>query len=225
MGLDSVELVMEFEDEFGVEFTDAEAGSMNTVGKVADHIQTELEKQSLQPEYCPTSRSFYKVRQQLSSVLSIARRTIKPKDALEKLIPLEKRRDIWAKLKSVGLLMPALERSRIMSNVCIAIVCTISLALALIFLEPFLLLIAIPLFIALAYATRQYAIHIPAVCLTIGDLSIYATSMQDFDSTNSAWSRIEILLKVRMITAEQLGIPIDKIAEDSRFDEDLKIDR
>lgn len=225
MGFDGVELVMEFEDEFGIEITDEAAGSMNAIGKVVDHIQTELKKRSEQPKYCPTSRSFYKVRQQLSKVLPIPRRMINPKDPLEKIIPIDRRQDIWPKLRSVGLFLPALERSKVVSRVSIAVVCAIPLAITLLFLEPYFMLTAIPLGIAIAYATRQYAVHIPAVCLTVGDLSVYATSMRDHDSANSAWSRSEVLLKVRMITAEQLGIPIDKIAEDSRFNEDLKMDR
>jgi acyl carrier protein len=44
MGLDTVELVMEFEDEFALEIPDASAERMFTVGDAVDWIFAELER-------------------------------------------------------------------------------------------------------------------------------------------------------------------------------------
>ncbi|MGB7296065.1 MAG: acyl carrier protein [Candidatus Aminicenantales bacterium] len=42
--LDTVELVMAFEDEFSLDIPDEEAEKLNTVGKALDYIQTRLSK-------------------------------------------------------------------------------------------------------------------------------------------------------------------------------------
>ncbi len=43
--LDTVELVMALEEEFGFEITDEEAEGMRTVGNVVEYIQNKLKKQ------------------------------------------------------------------------------------------------------------------------------------------------------------------------------------
>ncbi len=42
--LDTVELVMALEDEFGLDIPDEEAEKLSTVGKALDYIQTRLSK-------------------------------------------------------------------------------------------------------------------------------------------------------------------------------------
>lgn len=42
MGLDSVELVMEFEEQFGIDIPDADAEKLQTVGDVTDYVTTRL---------------------------------------------------------------------------------------------------------------------------------------------------------------------------------------
>ncbi|MFZ2052992.1 MAG: acyl carrier protein [Candidatus Aminicenantales bacterium] len=42
--LDTVELVMALEDEFGLDIPDGEAEKLTTVGKALDYIQTRLSK-------------------------------------------------------------------------------------------------------------------------------------------------------------------------------------
>ena len=53
---------------------------------------------------------------------------------------------------------------------------------------------------------------------------MYTTSMKSSDLTDATPTRREILYKIRVITSEQLGIPMEQIREDSRFTEDLHID-
>jgi acyl carrier protein len=44
--LDTVELIMEFEDEFGVEISDEDAEKLNTVGEATAYLEQLLEKKN-----------------------------------------------------------------------------------------------------------------------------------------------------------------------------------
>ena len=50
MGLDSVELVMAFEEEFGIEFSDEEAEQIVTVGDARDAILRKLTDRAQNPD-------------------------------------------------------------------------------------------------------------------------------------------------------------------------------
>ena len=63
MGLDSVELVMEFEDRFGVEITDEDAQAMATPRDVTDYMCARLEVRN--SSSCLRQHLFYQVRRAL----------------------------------------------------------------------------------------------------------------------------------------------------------------
>ena len=222
MGLDGVELVMEFEDEFGIQIPDAAAEEMPTVGDVVEFLHTELSRTLKQAESCLTSRSFYKLRRGLIKLLSLPSREITLKTELEQLIPREQRREIWANLHSYGLRLPSLERSSVtvLAASLIVIGCTGGLSVML--HDSLFLLTSLPLWFIASLVTKPLAVFVPGNCRTISDLVMYCTSMNKSEITDAP-SRREILYKIKFITSEQLGIPVDKIAEDSNFSEDLGI--
>lgn len=222
MGLDGVELVMEFEDEFGIQIPDDAAEKMPTVGDVTEFVYAELRRTLPQAKSCLTSRSFYKLRQGLVKLLSVPRRDITPKTELEHLIPIEHRREIWRRLLSQGLRLPSLERSSVtvLTASLIVIVCAGGLSVML--HDSWFLLTTLPLWFVASLVTKPLAVFVPGNCRTISDLVMYCTSMNKSEITDAP-SRRDILYKIKVITSEQLGIPIDKIAEDSNFSEDLGI--
>ena len=68
MGLDGVELVMEFEDEFHVTIEDEVAGSLQTIGDVARYVT--WQRRSKWPRVsCPTTRTFYETHRLLCEEL------------------------------------------------------------------------------------------------------------------------------------------------------------
>lgn len=222
MGLDGVELVMEFEDEFGIQIPDAAAEEMPTVGDVVEFVHTELSRTLKQAESCLTSRSFYKLRRGLIKLLSLPRREITPKTELEQMIPRKQRREIWDNLHSYHLRLPSLERSTVTvwNTSLVVIVCAGGLSVVL--HDSWFLLTTLPLWFVASLATKPLAVFVPGNCRTISDLVMYSTSMNKSEITDLP-SRREILHRIRLISSEQLGIPIEKITEDSNFSQDLGI--
>jgi acyl carrier protein len=78
MGLDYVELVMEFEDEFDVQIPDAVATEMCTVGDSVETILSLLRQRPHAMGVCQTARSFYRLRSELHQSFGIPRHRIKP---------------------------------------------------------------------------------------------------------------------------------------------------
>ena len=223
MGLDGVELVMEFEDEFGLQIPDNVAERLLSVHDVTEYVHAELSRTLPQAEACLTSRSFYRLRRELTTFLSLSRRDITPKTELGSLIPQEQRRDLWQVLLSCGIQLPSLQRSTATVWTAAIIVTACAAALAVVTRDPWFLLAALPLWFVASLATRPLAVFVPGSAQTISDLVMYATSMKASDLTDAAPTRREILYKIRVITSEQLGIPMEQIREDSRFTEDLHI--
>lgn len=60
MGLDTVELVMAFEEEFGIHIEDADAAEMTTPGHVADYVINRVRLNKDAP--CHSQVGFYKIR-------------------------------------------------------------------------------------------------------------------------------------------------------------------
>ena len=98
MGLEGVELVMEFEDEFGLQIPDDVAEKMPSVRDVIEYVHAELRNTLPQAESCLTSRSFYRLRRELTKFLSLPRRNVTPKTELGSLIPQERRREVWLRM-------------------------------------------------------------------------------------------------------------------------------
>ncbi len=222
MGLDGVELVMEVEGEFGIRISDEAAGQIATVGQLADLVWSEVRgrRAAFHGEHCPTSRSFYAIRRRLCDVLPAQRRSIRPASRLREFIPRQIRRRVWAELTRQGFALPGLARPGWAVGVAVGGAIAPACALALGFRAPALLLTAALFGGAAALLTRPLAVRLP--CSTVGELAMFAGTAPQA----RAWpSRAEVVCKLRAITAEQLGLPIESVQETSRFVEDLKLDQ
>jgi len=105
MGLDSVELVLRTEDEFGITFSDEEAAAAITVGELYDLVLSKIEA----TPGCLTSKAFYLTRRALMECFGAPRRSIRPSTQLEPFLPEETRRKLWGKLQEeISLRIPGL---------------------------------------------------------------------------------------------------------------------
>ena len=97
MGLDSLEIVMGWEEAFGISFADAEAATLGTPRMAVDLICRKLEVRE-GDDFCFSQRIFYLLRRAFVTVLACPRASITPQTRLGDLIPVRGRQQIWAAL-------------------------------------------------------------------------------------------------------------------------------
>jgi len=85
MGLDAVELVMAWEEAFGIEIPDRDAAGMRTVREAIDWIGMRVNARPLGP--CRTRRAFHRLRCALVEELGVPRAAVRPKTPLGDLLP------------------------------------------------------------------------------------------------------------------------------------------
>ena len=78
MGLDSVELVMAFEAEFGIEFSDAEAEQIVTVGDAHYGILRQLYKRVQDPDTIDTDDVWERVQRIIQEHIGVDLKKITP---------------------------------------------------------------------------------------------------------------------------------------------------
>ena len=93
MGMDSVELVLAIEEDFGVLIPDEEAEQMLTVGDVYDWLKVKLS--SADAVDCLTQQVFYKLRRALVQNYSLDKAAIRPDTRLTDLLPIEVVAEGW----------------------------------------------------------------------------------------------------------------------------------
>lgn len=99
MGLDAVEILMGWEEAFGITITDAEATVLRTPRQSIDLIALKLDAQDGPQRACLTHRAFYHLRRSIMSVASIRRDRFRPDARLRDLVTTERRRT-WAAIRS-----------------------------------------------------------------------------------------------------------------------------
>ena len=91
MGLDSVELVMEFEKVFGIEIPDADAEKLTTVGSVHDYIYNKIKSEGT--NRCTTQIVFYRLRNYCTYSFNMPKNEFTTQIDLNSIFPFENRRD------------------------------------------------------------------------------------------------------------------------------------
>ena len=245
MGLDSVELVLRIEDEFGVSISDDEASVFRTVGDVYRLL---LAKLDASPS-CLSSRAFYNTRRAIVESLKLPRRSIRPSTSLDELIPEDTRIEKWGKIRlATPLRFPNLSHPKRWKvrfrEISLAVVAVPAIAALLYFLSNgtmtgvmgfFGLSAVFALWLALSFAlsgllirlTPRLAFDIPY--RTVGDLAmgVLAMNYSAFEGPVSAGARPgreEIWTKLVDIFCDQLQIAPEEVVPDARIQDDLDAD-
>ena len=228
MGLDSVELVMAFEEAFGVPIANEEAESLVTPRAVIDLLFAKL--QQTDARTCQTQRAFYVLRRAVMQQFGRPREAVTLDLPLRSLMTPRAERTEWPALgRAVAARSwPALDRPAWMVR-----------ALHYAGLVLFLLTsaaawrrglgvmagllagsVAFLLFEGLTFGlTRRFVAYIPAPYRTLRDLVPAVLS-----SDHIAWTRDQVAVRVRQVVLEQLGLKESEYREDAEFVRDFGVD-
>ena len=222
MGLDAVELLMAFEEEFELEIPNADAEKMCTPNQVVDYLVPRLKDRGqiiLPPNSCLSQQSFYKLRTVLVNELGIERRRLRPGIPIRELLG-EQIKTRWGRLRSTLYRnhLPPLECTPPKIWLAGSVFPAVLVLLLMTGAHP-LLAISLALVswgVATLIAVIQLADQIPQRITTVASMIPYIPP-----PNRQSWPREQILSQVMVITSEQLGIALEKIRPDHRFVEDL----
>jgi acyl carrier protein len=237
MGLDGVELVMEFEEEFGIELKDEEASEVLTPRMVVDLICSKLK--NIDERTCQTQRTFYILRKAFIKMFGLERKSITPDMPFRNLIRKSKEKEVWEQIKIAisarrwpEFIRP-LWMSRTLGAVGFAIFsltsCTAFYKFVLVdhidIVEGIFYAVILGIFLVILFGiiaaklTRPWKIYIPPEFKSVRDLIPYAVT-----SDRIKWDREVVSIRVKQIVMEQLGLEESYYTEDSRFIEDFNMD-
>ncbi|MCL4107296.1 UNVERIFIED_CONTAM: hypothetical protein GTU68_017180 [Idotea baltica] len=236
--MESVEIIMAFEEEFEIEISDSEAAAMTTIGDSVDYIFEKIGWIELRDEDFAGHRLF--VHESVYQAVSLFFPTAKISDAteLKDIFPIRRRRN-WAKVQEflddsdhafhpsgMGSKIPDLERPSAL--VLLIWIVSILPAMGFGFLYESFVTAFLYLFAwvgLLLYISRPFKIQFPASCQTVGDLKERLSSKRDTlrRIQKTGKSREAVYAEVARIVVDQLGVKIEDCTESARYIEDLGI--
>jgi acyl carrier protein len=228
MGLDSVELVMAFEESFGVEISDEDAEKIATVRDAIDCIYAKVRHTPAQAGVCLSQRAFYRLRRAARASFGVERSEVRPPTPLEAIVPLDDRRNAWTRLKeAVGATdWPELHRSKETDSTITAASAAVAIAAAI--MAPSYKVLACAVAAAMSYflllrATQHLRLHF-AGAATMGDLAAYmATRSAAALKGNEGWTRDQVRALVRDIVMKHVNVD-SSFSDDASFVDDLGLD-
>lgn len=230
MSLDTVDLILQIEDRFAVEFTD---GELHQVRTVADLAAAVIRRSRPASSERPMVRKFFEIRDHLARLWSVPPRDIRPSTRIEAIVP-GKRRQAWASLRKPYpwlpelVLKPGIDRTMLLVAAGSFFGCLVLLIACIARLGAGLG-VAVGLLIAAMWTAfllalyRRAATQLPDSLQTVGDLArrVTAISMPHTGGGQRLLWQLRVVDEVRRLTAEFLGLPLEKVKPESRFAEDL----
>lgn len=97
MGLDTVELIMGIEDEFGIIIPDEDVENLQTMQEAHNYIFNQLRTRPIFP--CPNQHAFYQLRKALLEIGNFSRSSIRPDSKTRQFLPEHYPYRFWKELK------------------------------------------------------------------------------------------------------------------------------
>jgi acyl carrier protein len=216
MGLESVELVMAFEETFGVAISDVEAVKCETP---ADVIALVLGKiQTSGTEGCLSQRGFYVLRRALTETLGIDRRDVTLDTGVRSLSFGRSEPELWEILKGAtkARSWPSLVRPRWLVWCLWLLTGVVLLGLFEVTAPVLAWAGAILAGGAGILMTSRFENRIPKAYSRLRDLVPFAVT-----SSEISWSPDDVARQVKEIVMDQLGVSEDVYREDAHFVHDF----
>lgn len=236
MGLDGVELVMEVEERFGVTLLDSETSQVRTVADLAALVVSRLPRAS---GGCPTAHAFYLIRRVLVEHARVDRGSVRP-DARWDVLFSTDLPHVWNGLRGIEYRFPELvhpdgRAHAIRVGLLAGVLGGMALAAATWQqYGPMAGLLALALGLTATIMARGIAdgfrSQLPRGLVTVGDLArrIAGASVSEATGPLGPGQRLivqqRVLDEVRVITSEQLGVPLERVKPESEFVKDLGMD-
>lgn len=225
MGLDSVELVIRFEDTFGISISDEVAATLTTPRKVIDYVVTQVVTSD--DHACLSQQAFYFLRSGFMKRLQVPRSAFRVDAPLRLLIPKQNRKRVWEELKAeLGeQALPELTRPLWLVSLLTAVAVLIGAYAAYATLNVWAAAgISILCGFLLSVLSRPCRNSFPRGVSTVGELVEYllSHSPEDFKRIRRVWTRAQVAETVRAVIVDQVGIK--KFTDDSDFIDDMHID-
>jgi hypothetical protein len=100
MGLDGVMIVMEIEEVFGIQISDAEAVKLRTPRVLTQFVADRV--QALPDEFCSTQQTFYRLRQAFRAAIPTLANDISLQTRLDQLVSRDQWPEIWGRVRSAA---------------------------------------------------------------------------------------------------------------------------
>jgi hypothetical protein len=95
MGLEAMELIMGWEEAFGIQLDDDEAELLKNPRMVIERFSERLGAMRGVDAVCPSHSAFNQVRQAMQLTLGVPRSEIQSRTILRKILPKENRKELW----------------------------------------------------------------------------------------------------------------------------------
>jgi len=232
MGLDTVELVMDVEESFGIEIPDDDAQQIVTVGDLFEFVKSRID---LAPAgTCLTAATFYDIRRAFQE--SGVNQRFGPSTTLAEITPHKRRRSFWADLSSIAnLIFPNLVRPSWIVGLNVVITFAVSLLTALIASGQdvngavfAMTLIGCLVFVGwiTAMLTRPFATKFAPDFTTFRGLSerVLALNASTQQNEHGPMGPNDIWVILRELIVNQLGVDPDEVTPAASFVKDLGCD-
>ena len=226
MGLDTVELVIRFEQAFGIAIPDEVAEYLTTPRQVTYYVLSQL--RLTERSTCISQQAFYWLRKEFVPVLGIRRSEFHPRAKLERLIPIHNRTEIWSTFQArLGdhALVDMVRPNWLFSLLSFATFVTGIATFVSFGGNAFALLLSLLTASAFGYGsavlTRPLKCNFRHGYEQAGELATHL-ALHSPHSFKKEWTREEVAQLVRQIVIDQTGV--DNFTEDSRFVEDMHLD-
>lgn len=225
MGLDSVEILMEIEKEFGIAIPDRDAEQLVTVGGVCEYLARRIGELRPAAARCEYQSTFYAMRRACVAELGVSRGAFRPDATLGDLYPTADREQVndwFARLEPrCGLKLPRIAPS--MRGFVLAAVA--SGGVAAVVVHPVVgMLMAFVLLLFASGVEARWSYPRLRSSSSIREWLHMTLWLNRLPPVSATWSEHRIFGAVQRIFAEQLGIPRERIRPETHIIYDLHVD-